>query len=390
MDLKMYFENFLGTISSFLPGVLGALAVLIIGWLIASTLSKVIAKLVRKTGLQERLGKQGSSIDLYSVVKKFVYYILMVIVLLVVLEILGIENVLAPIEDMLSKFLAFIPNIIAALIIGFVGYILATIVSEIVGAGSGAIERFTDRMNMASSFDATRLVKQLVFLFIFIPILITAIDALKMEAISVPATDMLQQLMSAIPNILAAAIIIAVFYFAGRYVTQILGQLLTNLEIDSLPEKMGVGSVLGNTKLSNLIPNVAFFFLMFFGVITAVEKLGFTQITVLLNNMLDLVGAIFFGLIILTIGNFIAGIAYKALEASDQFLAGIARVAILGLFLAISLNAMGIADEIINLAFGLILGGIAVAVALSFGLGGRKAAGRQMEYILKKFRKEKE
>jgi hypothetical protein len=51
------------------------------------------------------------------------------------------------------------------------------------------------------------------------------------------------------------------------------------------------------------------------------------------------------------------------------------------------LRAMGIADDIVNLAFGLTLGAIAVAFALSFGLGGREAAGRQMEHWLSKLRK---
>ena len=54
----------------------------------------------------------------------------------------------------------------------------------------------------------------------------------------------------------------------------------------------------------------------------------------------------------------------------------------------ISLRAMGIADDIVNLAFGLTLGAVAVAIALSFGLGGREAAGRQMEAWLSKLRKD--
>ena len=102
--------------------------------------------------------------------------------------------------------------------------------------------------------------------------------------------------------------------------------------------------------------------------------------------MLELAGDIFFGLIVLVIGNMIANVAYRALITSDKFLASIARITILGLFFAIALNTMGIADQIVNLAFGLTLGAIAVAVALSFGLGGREAAGKQMEYILDKFR----
>jgi hypothetical protein len=73
---------------------------------------------------------------------------------------------------------------------------------------------------------------------------------------------------------------------------------------------------------------------------------------------------------------------------SQRGLARVAHLAILGLVIAMGLRAMGIADDIVNLAFALTFGAVAVAVALSFGLGGREAAGRQMEYWLAKLRKE--
>jgi hypothetical protein len=60
----------------------------------------------------------------------------------------------------------------------------------------------------------------------------------------------------------------------------------------------------------------------------------------------------------------------------------------LGLFIAIALRTMGIANEIVTLAFGLTLGAAAVAFALSFGLGGREAAGKQMEHMLSRYRNE--
>ena len=65
----------------------------------------------------------------------------------------------------------------------------------------------------------------------------------------------------------------------------------------------------------------------------------------------------------------------------------VVRIAIVGLAIAMGLRAMGIADDIVNLAFGLILGAVAVTIALSFGLGGREAAGKQMDYWLEKLRK---
>ncbi len=384
--LQTSYENFLGSIGGLLPGVLGAILTLIVGWFIASALGRLAGRLIGGSGLGDRLKAQGSTIDLARVVGKFVYYILMVIVLLVVLEMLGVKNVLAPLQDMLSKFLSFLPNIVAAGVIGFAGYLIATIASEVVGLGSGSVERYADRFGLTGDFDVTRLLKQIVFLIIFIPILITSLDTLNMKAISEPATMMLSQLINAVPKILAAAVVLIVFFIVGKYVTQILRQLLFNVKADELPMRMGMGEMFGNRSLSKLAADVGFFFIMFFGLITAMERLEFTQLSGMLSNILDMSGSIFFGLVLLAAGNFIANLAYKALEPSDSFLANIARVAILGLFLAISLSSMGVADQIINLAFGLILGAIAVAIALSYGLGGREAAGRHMAEILDRLR----
>lgn len=106
------------------------------------------------------------------------------------------------------------------------------------------------------------------------------------------------------------------------------------------------------------------------------------------NLYARLLGAIF-----LTIGFWLASLAHQAiLRASDGAavgMAGITRYAILGLVLAMGLSAMGIADDIVNMAFALVFGAVAVVIALSFGLGGREAAGRQMEHWLSRLRKDK-
>lgn len=390
MNLQTYFDNFLNTVGGLLPGVLGALLVLIIGYFIAKAVSRLVGNLIRKSSLDQRVGSK-SEVNIANSVQKLMYYIMMVVVLLVVLEMLGVENVLEPLEAMLAEFLGFIPNLVAAGVIAFAGYIIAQIVSELVGLASDGIESFASRMGMSSGLDFTKIIKQLVFIFIFIPILILALDALQLKAVSEPATMMLGKLIGAIPNIIAAAIILAVFYIVGKYVTSILSQLLKNLGADQMATKLGLTKILGaNTSLSNLAGSVAFFFIVFTGLISALEKLEFTRMTEVLRDIFEMTGQIFFGLVILVIGNMISIMASKAVAQSENssFLSSIARVAVLGLFLAISLRAMGIANDIVELAFGLTLGSIAVAIALSFGLGGREAAGKQMEHILSKFRKD--
>ena len=125
--------------------------------------------------------------------------------------------------------------------------------------------------------------------------------------------------------------------------------------------------------------------IVYFGLVEALKVLGFTEVVEILREVLEVSGKILFGLVILVLGNFISTIAYNTFTANEnnnQFVGSIIRTAIIAVFLAIGLSSMGIASDIVNLAFGLTLGAIAVAIALSFGLGGREAAGRQMEIIL--------
>ncbi len=385
-------ENILNDLSTqvgdFLPGILGALAVLIIGWFLAGVIRRLVHGGLKKTDLDNKIFKGASSnISPERFIAKLVYYLVLMVVLLVVLEMLGVHNVLDPVKNMVNKFLNFVPNIIGAGIIGFAGYIIATIASEVVGFAGDAIDRYATKMGFSSQADLGGIFKKIIFVIVFIPMLITALDTLQLNVISDPFKEMLTTFISAIPNVLVAGIIITLFYVAGKFLVGIVKDLLNGFGVDDMAANLNISNIIGkDTSLSTLIANIGFFFLMFTGIVAGVEKLNFPQFSNILNNLLELSAQIFFGLIIMAVGNFIAGIAYKALQENNAFMASLARVATLGLFLAIALRTMGIANDIVNLAFGLTLGAVAVAVALSFGLGGREAAGKQMEHIMQKFR----
>jgi hypothetical protein len=158
--------------------------------------------------------------------------------------------------------------------------------------------------------------------------------------------------------------------------------------MDGLSESLGLGFINAKSSLSIVIANIIFFFVMFGGVIAASDKLGLPQVSELLDNIFDMSGKIFLGLGILFVGNYISHMAKKSLENSNVsgWTANFARIAILVLFVALGINTMGIAPELVNIAFGLTLGAVAIAVAVAFGIGGRKAA----ESYLDKFIKERE
>jgi hypothetical protein len=228
---------------------------------------------------------------------------------------------------------------------------------------------------------------------VLVPALIAALDALQIEAIVAPATDMLDQVLLAIPNVLAAAIILAIAYSVSRVIANLLSDLLGGLGFDGLPERMGIGQAFtGDLTPSRLVGKVIVFFVMLFAAVEAANRLGFGRMADLVSIFIQFGAEILLGGVIIVVGFWLSNLAYEAIVrisgAQALGVASVARFGILGLVIAMGLRQMGLAEDIVNLAFGLTLGAVAVAVALSFGLGGREAAGRQMEHWLKKLRGE--
>ncbi len=387
--VRSFIDPFLDSISRYLPSVFGAIIVLVLGWLLVEAVSRGIGKLLSLAKLDQRLqGEKASpSFKLESVLVKFLRYVLLISLFLLVLDILGVPEALAPVRDMIAQFLGAFPNIVAALLIGILGYILAQIAAGVVSAVLKGVDALNPKFGLKEGFSLSRLIGQLVFLFVFVPILIMALGALQLDAISVPATAMLESLMLAVPNIVGAALILAVAFFVGRFVSVMVGDLLKNLGADAIPAKLGIGRAFSETfTCSRLIAGVLFFFIMLGAAISAVEMIELHRVSDLLAEMAEFAGQIALGLLVLALGGALASFAHKALLASgvNALLATLARVAIIGLVFAMGLRRMGIADDIVRLAFGLTIGGVAVAFALAFGLGGREAAGRQLEAWFRK------
>jgi len=190
-------------------------------------------------------------------------------------------------------------------------------------------------------------------------------------------------------------IILFITWHVARFAAGLIGTLLENVGFNKIPDNIGLGHLFNeNLQPSDLIARLMVFFAMLFATVEAAHRLEFTQVEELVARFIQFGGDVLLGVAILLIGFWLANLAHRAiLRASNdeaRGVAGIARYAILGLVLAMGLSAMGIADDIVNLAFALVFGAIAVAVALSFGLGGREAAGRQMEYWLSRLRKDED
>ncbi len=363
---------------------LAVVLVLILGRLIAKLVAKMLSKALKGAKLDDKLALTGFSLS--DFLSKLVYYLLMVIVLMVALEILGVKQVLDPLKEMTEKVFAYIPNLIVAGLIAYIGYFLAKIVSEAVNLIGDSLLKLVPKLGLSEDLDIVKIAKNVVFVLVFIPILIIAINALDIDMISNPITEMLNKFFIAVPNILAAFIILLIGVIVGKLVSGLLKGLLEACNMNKLSESIGLNKVLGQTNLPVLVSNLVFFLIVYFSSIEAFNQLEFTSLVVILNNLLVIFGKIAFGLLILIIGNVVANFAsniYNNGEKPNKFLGAILKGTILVIFLTMGLYSMGIAESIVALAFGLALGALAVAFALSFGLGGREAAGEEMKEFFK-------
>ncbi len=389
------FNIMVSQIFTYLPRVFAGLLLLGIAWAIATLVRVMVTKTLATTKLDEKLSLEAGMQPMSNNVGNMLFWIIILMFLPALLSTFELNGLLAPVQGMVDEFLAIIPNIFAGGVIALVGWVVAKILRGLVTniLATSGIDNINKAVGVKDSnaIKLSNVVGMLVFIFVFIPTLIAALDALQMEAISQPASDMLALMFSAIPNILAAAVILTITYYVAKFIAVLVVNLLSGIGFNAVPAKLGFADTFSKkSTASDLVGKVIVFFAMLFATIEAANRLGFSQVSDIISLFIQFGGDVLLGSIILMVGFWLANLAYNAIDRASgkksSGLANIARIAIIGLVVAMGLRAMGIADDIVNMAFGLTLGSVAVAVALAFGLGGREAAGKQLEHWFSKMR----
>ncbi len=345
------------------------LAILIIGLIVVKFFTGILRRLIAKIDFINKA-------ELTNPITSLIKAILTIFVLMAVLQHFGLTDVLDPLKDMVNKFLAAVPNIIGAGVIGYAGFVIAKIVSSLVGAGLTKVDENIAERSGNDSIKVSKFGSAFVYGAILLPIVVAALGVLNIPAISEPASSMIKELMAAVPNIVGAGIILLVTYFVAKFVIYMLAGLLDGMNINDMPEKVGMQNLFNDGFTpTKLIGGAIMFFSMLTATTAAVNTLGIDIVSQIFAKVLEFGGGILVGGLILIIGNILSTLAYnKLVENGSTGIASIARIAILGLVLAMGLKAMGLADNIVNMAFGFTLGAVAIAAAIAFGFGGRDAA----------------
>ncbi len=389
-------QGLVDQVMAFLPRLIAGGVLALVAWVIASIVRTVATRGLAATTIDDRLAAEAGTRPVSESLGGVLYWLVFLIFLPGILAALEMQGLLAPVQGMVDQVLAMLPRLFGAVVIGVVGYVVARIVRDLVAnllAAAGA-DRLGERAGLGGETRLSKVVALVAYVFVLVPALIAALNAVEIEAISAPATAMLGSFMAAIPNVFAAGLILAIAWFVAKLVAELVTGLLQGVGFDRVPERLGLDAAIETAgSLSALAGKLVMFFVMLFATVEAAGRLGFGQVSQLVAVLLGFGAQVLLGVVIIAVGLFVSNLAHTAITRvrgqGSNTLASVVRFAILGIVVAMGLRAMGLADEIVTLAFGLTLGSVAVAVALSFGLGGREAAGRQMEHWLSQLRNEK-
>jgi hypothetical protein len=385
------------------PKVLIAILILVATWIVARAVKWVLQKAIdRSPALKKHVtGTPEETVghQLGTIAKLIIW----LVGIMAALTFLGVGQILAPINELVTDIFAFLPRLIGAGLIFFIGLIVARIVKRLVetvliatnvdglmakiGIGQTVGTRRTDPAEVppgaapgATRASLARAAGVLVYALIIIPVAIAALQVLGIEAISGPAIAMLNEILAAIPRVLAAALWIGIAFVAGRFLKTIIEAILPPTGFDQAILSTGV--LPANTRPSRIIANIAMIAIILAASIEAAKQLGGGTIAIFLAQITELGGKVIFGTLIIVVGVFLARIVANLVGSGTGeggYAQALVRYAIIALFTAIGLTFMGLADQIVMLAFGLILGSAAIACALAFGLGGRDAAAQILE-----------
>ena len=419
-------NTFLNQIASALPKLAKALIFLGIAWVLATIAKLALSRAMRTFSVDERLNQQvgtapsESPLLLSDTLANALYWFIFLLFLPLILESLELQQALLPVNNLLNQILAAIPKILEALLIGFVGWLLAQVVQRIVtnllaaaGADSLGARFGISRTNGGQSL--SWIVGTIVYVLILIPTAIAALNALDIQAISQPAIAMLNTILGAIPNIFTAAIIVVVAYILGRWIGDLVTNILTGIGFNNVFSWLGVqpkqplsiaqnqldrdATVLQSEPVipartpSEVVGIVVQVGIILFAVIAATDVLRIPALTAIVSGIVLVAGKVLSGLVVFAIGLYLANLAFSLIASSGtrqaRLLGQAARIAVIAFVLALALQQMGIGSDIVNLAFGLLLGAIAVGIALAFGLGGRDIASEQIREWLAAFKQDK-
>lgn len=398
-------NGLLSKVTGYLPQIGGAAALLGVAWLIATILKKVLLSVFEKTQLDSRLSSFGAEDEIYvdddgneqilqaegtpvsKTLADVAYWLVFLVFLPSILGTLQLGGMLEPVNTMMNRISGYLPNILGAGIIVAIGYFVGRLLQKIVSQFLDAvgINRVGDKVGLSSATGSKKIsdiIGLVLFSVVLLSSLVAGIDKLGIESLTGPATNMIDKITAAVPGILTGALIIFISYFIGKIVSQIVANLLAGIGFDNILAKVGFSTAAaeGDKSPSNIVGKIVFIGFIFLGATQALETAGLQSLSSAANVLMAGLGKILIGVVVfgagLYLANLAAGIVGATGRSNAQILSSITRGAVTIVSAFIALDISGIGQDIVPDLFRAVMFGLAIAVGVAFGWGGRDYAAK--------------
>lgn len=383
-------DSMLQQFTGYLPQIFGAAVLLAIAWSLGTVLRFVVVRGLEKSRIGVRLAETAEleiEKPLSQTIGDVLLWVPLLLFLPAIMGVLELEGLLSPLQGMFDDLFGILPNLLGALLILSIGWFIAKILRKMVTGLLTAIglDQLGEKAGMGPDAGPRRLsavVGLLVYALVVIPATIAALDALQIEAISRPATTMLSNLLTAVPLLFGAAIVLGVAVLVGKIVSGLVTNVLSGLGFDRLFEKLGLKISADEQRRSpsEIVGYLTLVTIILMAAIESANLLGFSSLSALATEFFGFGTRLLLGMIIFGFGLYLGNLAYRSIPRGEgrwgALYGSAARLAIIVLATSMALEQTGVARDIVTLAFTLVLGAIAVAAALAFGLGARESAGK--------------
>jgi hypothetical protein len=212
-----------------------------------------------------------------------------------------------------------------------------------------------------------------------------------LELILEPMKDVFVKFKEFAPNLLAMMTIVLVGILSARIMKAILLRFMRAIKFDTWSDRMGLTAVMRKSDLwskpSDAVGSVVFWTLVIVAVMAGLSALKIHAVDSLVAQFILYLPRAFSAIVILVFGYIIAGFIGRAVLIAAvnsgyhyaKLLAEAIRLLLTVLILAMALEQLQVAPGIVVAAFSIIFGGIVLALAISFGVGGIDAARRMIE-----------
>ena len=410
---KLYMTEFtnmlrrmLEEILLFIPGILKAALLLLVTWVIAVLVRKLVEKALLQFKVDQHLAKGRQPLDpAYGTARvkdiaKIAYFLVVLVFLPSIFEALGMSAISQPISNMVGSLFAFIPNLLGAGVILFIGYFVAKLLRDLTYTFLRSVNidkwfnkvspnRTDDALNLETKDTLANVLSKVVLGVVLIPVITSALEVLNIQSLSQPIVAVLNQVLMMVPNIFVAVLLVVAGYYIASFVAQLLEDLLRGMGINKIFSFMDTDKAT-RFDLAKILAGTVKVLIVLFITVEALTILHLDVLNTIGAALIGYLPLVLSGLLILAAG-ILGGILTEGLinkYAKSPYSAAIAKYIIIIFSVFMTLEQIKFASTIVNIAFLLVLGGLSVAFALAFGLGGRDFADRQLKRFEDKVEKE--